>query len=395
MSDHERTINLLGAGTSSWALLPRYRASCDRLGATPALLTQGFAEFNRMTFRRRSNFGRSGVIDVTPDPEEIHQAIGNANSDDIAELNRELWEGVMYRMVDKVLEAHHRTGLTDGVTLWVQGKNTGHGRPAETGLRSLKTRKPKQFIVVHSMLPDNADKRIRLQEAHDLSIQLKDEGIVDTTFLTDNLSPFVRRHTLDVQDEFIAAAFAGLIGAQLHFPRNPSLAEVGRSLGEYGAYVGLAFRSRNLAVSREVGWWIPLRRTFGGPKRGRGALEDVLVAAQLATKEVISESECRAIDEAVDTDKPFVLQYIVPLNRKDRQWVTFSNRIRTWLLSAFPNAIPVFVSGNGTPDPRHSGDYWLQVSALYPMPDVPAPLQRILDTPNHKRRVPARGRKNP
>lgn len=386
MPDLRRVNNILGGGTLARQFIPSIRLAGDELGASRMFLTNGFIELNRSTYFERKGLDREGVIDVSPSPEDIKNAIGNAGSDEIAESNRENWEPLAQRMVDRIVQAHVDLRLEDGATLWTQGLLTGHRLPAGQVLRSLKKRIPKQFINVYSTLPDNFDKRDRLRDGYDLFHRLKAEGVIDTTFLTDNLSPFARRFSLAEQDRYVAKTLASLLAAQLHFTKNPSIAEIGRSLGDYAALVGMAFSSRSLVVAKEVAGWNLLRRTVGLPTRGFGHLGNLVIEAKLGTEAALGEPEARAIEEAIDLRMPFVAVYTVPLRPSDKRWITFSNEIRTWLMNYYPTATPVFVSGNGTPDSRFVGSYWLQVSILFPMPDVPAPLKAILESESLRRR---------
>jgi hypothetical protein len=384
-----RLINLVGAGTYGRLLLPKLRAACDELGGTPSLLTQGVLEFNLATNGEPTNFGGGGVRDVSPSPSEIHNAIGNAGSEEVAESNRVYWQRPVAATVDRVVQAHLEAGITDGLTLWCQGLKTGHSLPAVEALRSLKQKMPKQFIVGNSVIPDDWDKRQQLKVGHDLFVSLKDEGVVEATFLSDNLGPLALSFTLDVQDRFVAKALASLITGQLQFSKNPSLGEVGRSLGEYGAFVGVACRSPTIVVAKTTPGWRALGGVFGLPERGSTPIDNLIIEAQTATRIVLTDRDALTIDEPIDLRKPFTLVYTVPLKLSNvPAWHRFSNQLRAWLARIYPRATPIFACGNGTPDPRYSGSYWLQVSALYPLPDIPAPIREILNSESLRRKPP-------
>lgn len=394
MVDLTRITNMLGAGTFPAHVEPKLLESCSELGAKRSLLTAGRVELNRTTASEPTWFGRDGVIDVSPSPADLQNALGNAGSDEIAESNRDCWERLAHGMVGKVVQAHQAAKLVDGQTLWLQGFKTGHGKPAEEMLRELKRRIPRMFIVAASTMPDNFDKRAKLREGgHDLFVRLKDEGIVECTLLTDNLSPFARHFDLDTQDRFMLRALASLLASQVQFTRNPSLGEVGRSLGEYAALVGMAFASRSVAVQTESAGWRLLRGLVSNlPQRGCATTGHLVQEARLATEQALHDPKALAIEEQIDLDKPCFLIYTVPLRQGDAAaWIRFSNAIRTWLANTYPTAIPLFVTGSGCPDPRYSGSYWLQVSALFPLPDVPAPLAAILGSQSHKRRRQPQG----
>ncbi len=393
MVDLPRITSVLGAGTYPAHFEPKLRGPCDELGATRTLLTMGRLELNRATASERTDFGRGGVIDVSPDPAAIVNAVGHLGSDQVAESNRAYWEPLVHAMVHRVVQAHTAARLVDGQTLWLQGFNTGHGLPAADALRSLRQRLDRMFVVAATTMPDSLDKRERLRDGdHRLFVRLKDEGVVECTFLTDNLSPFRLAFSLDTQDQFKARALASLLAAQHQFARNQSLAEIGRSLGRYGALVGMAFATRSIVVHEEPAGWRLLRGLVPWvPARGSASVEHLVQEARLATVEALTDPTARAIGEAIDLDKLCFLVYTVPLRRTDASsWVHFSNRIRTWLANTYPAAVPVFVSGAGCPHPRYSGAYWLQVSALFPMPDVPAPLAAVLAGKSLQRQPGAR-----
>jgi hypothetical protein len=253
---------------------------------------------------------------------------------------------------------------------------------------------PKHQIVTKSVLPDDHAKRERLRDGHDRFVRLYDEQISATTILTDNSSPFALRFGLETQDQFDAIAMASLIAAQGHFLKSASLAEVARALGDYGAFVGMAFASRTLAVSKEVAWWRPIRERFGGfPRRGTGDIDNVVNEAQQATMTAMTDPKARAIDERIDIErKSCFIVYTVPVPVADEKlWLLFSNRMRTWLANRYPTATPVFASGCGAADPRYAGSYWLQASVFFPMPDVPAPVSAILARAEGAKRRRLRG----
>lgn len=388
MSQQQRITNILGAGTFSLLFQPKLRAACDELGGTASLLTQGALDINNATFTAPTQYGKNGVKDVSPSPKKVANAIGFAGSDEIALQNRDHWYPLAYSLIDRVIQAHLQRRLVDGQGLWLMGLRTGHGQPAEEMLREFKTRLPRHYTVGMSTMPDNADKRDKLREGHDLFVRLKDEGLLETTILLDNRSPFATHFDLDVQDRYAAKALATLIAAQGQNGKNPSLAEISRSLGEYGAFVGVAMRSRSLVAGREYPGW-GLLRGLGLPSRGFGDLDNVLLEAQEATKQVLTDPSALAIDEVIDLHKPVFVAYTIPIPTTDKRWITFSSKLRSFLANQYPSVVPVLASGQGTPVPHRTSAYWLQASAFFPMPDVPAPIRAILDSPSLKRRKPA------
>jgi hypothetical protein len=385
MTELYRTTNILGMGTYAVHFENGLWGAFAELKAIHTILTYGRSDFNRGTASAPTAYGQDGVRDVSPHPSEILNAIGFAGSDEIARINRDLWEHVVHAMISKVVQAHSDANLRDGQTLWFQGMKTGHGQPAGAGLSDLKTRLPRNFVVVQSVISDDQDRREMAATGYDLFCGLKEQGIIESTWLLDNQSPFALAFNLEVQDRFHAKAVASVIAAQGQFSRNPSLAEVGRSLGRRSAFAGLAFASRSLVV-KEVRGWSKLREAtqkLAGnatlPVRGYGDVTNVILEAKEATKHAIKNREAHAIDEEIDLGQQFFVVYTIPMSvRQTSAWGTIGGEIRRWLANDYPTATPIFASGPGTPDPRFSGSYWLQVSVLYPIPDVPAPIAQIL-----------------
>jgi hypothetical protein len=401
MGDLFRVTNVLGAGTYAHHLLAKLWEPCAELGALHSVNAWGRLELNRATASEPTSYGKGGIIDVSPAPAELKNAIGHAGSDEIAEQNRDCWGKLAHDVIGKVVQAYQSRNLVDGQTLWLQGFNTGHGKPADEMLRELKARLARMFVVADSVLPDSYDKRQSLKDGrYDLFLRLKNDGIVETTILTDNWSPFARHFDLDAQDRFKAKALASLLASQVQFTRNPSLAEVGRSLGQWGALCGMAFASGGVEVDVEAAGWRLLRGLIPSlPQRGSANVAHLVNEAKLATRRALTEPTALAIDETVNiTEKPLYLIYTVPIRRQDpRTWIRFASGIRTWLANEYPTAVPIFVSGAGCRDPRYNDPYPLQVSVLFPMPDVPHPLAEILGSKTTKRRTaprPAKGREN-
>lgn len=388
MSNLQRITNIQGAGTFPHLFFPRLIDTLEELGASRCILTMGDLEINRSTFHEPTNYGRGGIKDVSPSPEQIKSAVGHLSSDKLALQNQENWEHLAKDLVSRVVREFVRAQLVDGQGLWCQGIKTGHGKPAELMLRDLKERLPRHFVVALSTIPDSFDKRQEVRGGHELFLKLQREGLIETTLLTDNGSPFAKTHNLDLQDRFLARALASLIGAQAQFNRNPSMAEVARSTGKHAPFVGLSFCSRELVVARSYPMWNLVRGAFGLPDKGFGNLGNIIQEARTATKKALTDTQALAIEDAIDEHKPVFVVYTIPLSPQDgTRWLEVSNALRTWLANKHDNVIPVFAAGRGMPTTR-SRDYWLQVSALFPLSEVPAPLRGQADASKLKRGRP-------
>jgi hypothetical protein len=353
----------------------------------------GRTEFNRSTAYERTRFNRDGIRDVSPKPTEIMNAFGNANDDDIAAVNRDVQLSVTHDMIGRVLQRRFEVKLVDGQVLWFQGFRTGHGDPAETALRDLKTRSPRTLISMASVLSADRDKRELLPEGHKRWLRLKDAGIIDTVYMGDNNSPFALRNTLEVQDKFLIRGLASLTAAQAHFSINSSLGEIGRRLGEYAAFVGVAAASHPLVVEPTIPGWNLLRKTIPSlPQRGGGSVQNCIIEAQQTTIQALTDRDSQLIEETIDLEhKPVFICYTVPIQLWDRKaWLAFSSEIRRWLGNHYPTAVPIFSSGSGSRDPSFNGSAWLQTTVFFPMPDLPYPIKTLMEGEGlHRRKKPA------
>lgn len=386
MRNRRPITNLTGAGTLARMLVEKLLRDCTELGAIPTINVAGVAEFNRATNSEPPRLGRFGVEDVSPSPESIRTAIGFAGSDAYAELNRETWEQPANYMVDKIVRAIERRGLVGSQTLWFQGMRTGHGKPAYEMLSRLKAHVADQFVVVKSVLPEDADQRPKALIGYDLFRELQEQGTITATLLTDNSAPFAKRFSLRAQDTFELRALASLLAAEAHFPKNRSLAEVSLTMGEHGVFAGSSFCSAPVEPVKDAFGW-SLVRAFNKdlPHRGTADVQHLINVARLLITTVLTDPTARAIDEDIDLAKPVYLIFTVPLALADTEhWERFSSKLRHWLALTYPNCVPIFASGQGARDPRYIGSYWLQVSALFPLPPVPRPIREAL-AGNHAR----------
>lgn len=382
MADRKRNTTIAGGGTLSRLYLPKLRAECDALGITPAVICMGAFELNRVTNNQRTDFGRDGVIDVSPDPKDIALAIGNLGSDEIAQENRVHWESLSQAMIQGILKVHADNHVVDGQLYWKQGMRTGHALPAEETLRELKLNQPKMHVVTSSVLPDDFNKRQLLRTGYDLFNRLQQDNITYCTFLSDNNGPFATTYKLDIQDRFLTRAEASLLGAQFTNAKAQSIGEIARSLGRYSPFAGWASVSRQLIVTKPVFGWSVLQKALGFPDRGYGDLENAIHQAKLATEQVLTEPTARLIAEEIDTKKLLFLVYTVPIPGTERQrWIDFASEIRRWLVTRYETAVPVFAVGNGCSRPSSPPGYYVQVSALFPIPAVPTPIRELLASP--------------
>jgi hypothetical protein len=60
-----------------------------------------------------------------------------------------------------------------------------------------------------TVLPEDSDKRLRIREGYDLFNILRSSKIVDVTMLLDNMGPFAKANTLEIQDTFLVTTQVG------------------------------------------------------------------------------------------------------------------------------------------------------------------------------------------
>src|SRR5579862_5725236 len=146
MSKLQRTTHIAGLGTFGWGFVPKLHQACNELQVTAAISSMGVIDLNRATFNTPTRFGGDGLVDVSPHPRQIKNAIGHAGSDEQALLNRDNWAPLTGQMLDKIIQRNHKLGLVDAQGLVVQGVSTGHGEVTGRFLRDWKSRRPRDFV---------------------------------------------------------------------------------------------------------------------------------------------------------------------------------------------------------------------------------------------------------
>lgn len=384
----QRVTSLYGAGDFPQSFYDKLLKTCDQLGATRGILSVGVLDENRISNFQPTGWGRNGVVDLSPTPEQIKLAIGLSGSDKVAAVHHKLWIPLVDAMVQKAAQLLEEADLVDSQAIFAVGVKTGHSKPLELLIREMKKRKPHMHAMGLSVLPDQATKRDHIGDGYHLWLKLRHQGLVYSTILVDNCGPFALAHTLDRQDEFLAVGLSSLLLAQLFNPRSMSLAEVARSLGQYGPFVGVSFWSQPIQPSRQVFGWPALtsllRPFVNVPPRGYSrSVQTIVTEAQLATKQALHNPRARAIDERINKDHPFYLLYTIPIHPiEGRKWVEISSAITHWLANKYRRAVPLYAPGSGISLDGRANGYQLQVTALWPMAEQPKPIKEILASPH-------------
>jgi hypothetical protein len=253
---------------------------------------------------------------------------------------------------------------------------------AEELLEEIAVRQPGQTIlgVTSILTPDRHTER--LQVGLESYLALHEAGIVTATLCTDERSRLARGISPEAQQEFVSTLLASMIRSPRDWERNHSMTDVARAMGREAetGLVGIAVASESIAAGKQVRVYGAIRRLVRRlPARGKGDLEDIIRRGDRAVRRAITDPACGAIDEQIDTNRPFYVVFTVPLHATDSRWVSFIKATSASLAQDFPNAVPIYASGQGTPDPRVPGSYWIQASVLFALPAMPAPLQTIAD----------------
>lgn len=368
-----RFVTLLGGGRYAITALDSLRLATDRLGATAEVLAQGCIATTVPAGRLRTSSVRDGVIDLTPTGRE------GGNTVDLDPDSQTHAQG--HALADNAIQALFAAALSFGQIIWC-GALDAFMQLAEDLLEEITARQPGQTILAVSMIPTPDRYTARLQAGLQSYVNLHAAGIVSATLLPDERSPLARAISPEAQQDFISTLLASMIRAPRDWEQNPSITDVGRAMGREAetGLVGLSLASECVAPGKQLSVYSGIRRLARRlPARGKGDLGDIIRQGMKATQRALTDPACRAIDETIETDRPFYVVYTTPLHSTDSRSVEFIRATSKWLATTYPNAVPIYASGQGTPDPRVPGSYWIQASVLFALPAVPQPIQAILD----------------
>jgi hypothetical protein len=367
------TANVFGIGDFASTFLPTFWTALKQLNAISSLRTIGELNIKRpgaaFTYLNTQN----NVRVISPTKQEIENVLNESAS--VTEATNKL----VHRMVDREVEANVQVKHPQGHVLFIHDMAIDRGI-LEKCMRELKTRQPQQGIFVFSSLPHVTLSDSDMLDAYTTLLQLRKDGTAAGTILLDARGGgYALTHGEERQELCAGIALASLLVAHTHHERNQSYTEIIEYLGRQAPLFSMAFASACF-VSGPM-----LESKTSRPRRSRNfaphglsKLNDALVQARVATEQVLGDSAARCIDEPVDVHKPLVLIYTVPIDRADPCWSEFTRQMRIWLAQQVNSAIPVFVSGSGFSDDSQNTGFFLQVSAIYPLPHIPAPLQSIV-----------------
>ncbi|GAC1524145.1 MAG: hypothetical protein NVS2B16_32580 [Chloroflexota bacterium] len=368
-----RFVTLLGGGRYAITALDSLRVATDRLGATAEVLAQGCIATTAPAGRLRTAAGHDKVIDLTPTDQD------GGNTVDRDPDSQTHAQG--HALADNAIQTLFNAALSYGQIIWF-GALDALMQLTEDLLEEITARQSGQTILAVSMIPSPDRYTARLQAGLQSYVNLHAAGIVSATLLPDERSPLARAISPEAQQDFLSTLVASLIRAPRDWEQNPSITDVARAMGREAetGLVGLSMASECVAPGKQLSVYSGIRRLIRRlPARGKGDLGDIIRQGIKAATRALTEPACRAIDETIETDRPFYVVLTTPLHSTDSRWVEFVRATSKWLASTYPNAVPIYASGQGTPDPRTPGSYWIQASVLFALPAVPQPVQEILE----------------
>ncbi len=177
-------------------------------------------------------------------------------------------------------------------------------------------------------------------------------------------SPFARTNSPQRQTAFALNLHNGLCLATACSKHNPAPGEVFDDLGAWGPCCQFGFASVPLSTAGSA-LWTTARRIVGGRyTRASAGLNDLLAQSERATI-LAHQPESQSTNDGIGLERPRYVAYIAPVETGPT-FKEYAERQSVWLKQTFPNASPIYVSGNGVPMLNDRGERFIQVSVLSP-----------------------------
>lgn len=292
-----------------------------------------------------------GSRDVSPSLAGIAQASAGKSPDDA-------YKQIVADMIDRAGNAIALSKSGDGISLVVHDDLEAVRGP----LRSLAARHPGQRIAsVTPCGPSHAANGCALTD-----VTVGPTPLTAVAHYRES-SPFALVNSPRRQEAFLVNTLNALCTAPQSYPGNPSLGDVLEALGAAGC-VQFGFASLHLAQGRSKRVWGSLGKSLGGSYTpATGDLNDLLAQSAVCT-ELAHQPSALSTDDPLDCELPSFVVYIAPFPRGEK-FLEFVERQTVNLARAFPNARPIFCSGNGVPllDAPKGSERFVQVSVLAPL----------------------------
>lgn len=369
-----RATSILGVGQFGAGLVAGLATS--DLFATRSVLAVGTLDDGTTGLAPAGlHFVRDGMLDISPPPREVTAALSGSPSPQRAR------DQLGAQLVAKLIQAQVARRVTYGQVLVAQ-ELAALDDAARVAYTELKRRRAGQKLVLLSSLPQPhrfADVgRDEVRSGYAALRGLWEADVLEAALLLDPRGPFAVAHGEQAQAEYIVLAVDSLLAASgqtAQTGQGAPLAELATSIGNASGFVGLTFARGDLALANSPGS-LPARR---GPASGRPLrfdLMDLVSQTSEATRVALEEPEAAVIAEPIPERQPFALVYTLPLAQDDPRWLEFTKEIGAWLTGWLR------AGGSAKLYPKLVFAYapvpFVQVSALYPLPAVPAPLREYL-----------------
>ncbi len=378
-----------GEGTLALNLTDVILTEADELGIGPTFLSAGAPDHNRATLFHSRTRRRVPGVNTGLRPDEVRETQGYLADPERAERGGNHRRALDQHLNDLHVAAARQAGVDSPFDLFIFSWDSGHTRPAIESLRDRSVRLPSEVRCGLTVLPHERYLRDGLRFDPDLLIRLKEERLLEGTVVLDNLSATAARDGRAYQDRLAAKGFAAMMAGIWHFPNQRGPSDIVHALAHYGAMHGMSFGVRHLLATPEIGWYRPFRQLLGSPPKGLGSAEDATIQTIAAIEQAVTDPSQRAIDEEPDPHKQAFVILTVPVGRRDlAKWRRLVTDVELWLTNRYPYITAVWASGQGAApeDLAATSAYWVQASLLYPLPDRPRTLQRILDSDSLQRR---------
>ncbi len=240
-------------------------------------------------------------------------------------------------------------------------------------LKMVKRQLPFHTIAVITVLDEKDIGKEAVRKGLHGLVELYEQGVIATTLVFSSRSPFavaVRLNGGEVKQlEFVAQTLTSLLLARRHSKLNLSCVDVLRALGHLSPFISFAFAADRVSPIKERGLRA-LLKWLSGKKAIVGDKVNIRDQGEHITGRVLTDTECRAIDQTIHLEMPAVLIYNLPLALRDKRFGFVQKELIKFLGRVYPSTKSLAVRGNGIPvhpatDPLDP--FYVQVSCLFPL----------------------------
>lgn len=354
----ENIIGCFYGGSFGVQIQPIMEEKIQALGAVGEIAASGavslYAQGEQMT---------SVGVNVSPTVAERTAILAASHTDEEANMY------LLNRLGEKLIDVHLPLKSVPSSLLFFLDRDVLTS--SSVMLKMVKRQLPFHTIAVITMLDEkDAGKEVVRKGLQEL-VELYEQGVIATTFVFSSRSPFAVAVKLNggevKQLECVAQTLTSLLLARRHSKLNVSCVDVLRALGRLSSFISFAFAADRVSLIRMRGLRALLRLLIG-KKAMVGDKENIRDQAKHITGRVLTDAECRAIDQAIHQEMPAVLIYTIPLALSDKRFGFVQKELIKCLGRVYPSTKSLAVRGNGIPvHPAPLDHFYVQVSCLYPL----------------------------